>query len=64
MKQKIFDWLGVQDALEATGTYADGVFYLTRDETIVETRSERLRISYGRDFRTAHRIADTVPVLH
>ncbi|MGN7293311.1 hypothetical protein [Rhizobium sp. SAFR-030] len=25
MKQKIFDWLGVQDALEATGTYADGV---------------------------------------
>jgi hypothetical protein len=64
MKQKIFDWLGSRDALDATGTYADGVFHLTREETTVELRSERLRISYGRDFRTALRMVDTVPVLH
>ncbi len=54
----IDDWLRARtnDDL-ATGTFADGVFHITRNERILEARKENLRVSYGRDFRAAYRLA-------
>lgn len=47
---------------EETGTYADGLFYLTR-ESASAVRPERKRLSYGRDHRVAALLADRPPVL-
>jgi hypothetical protein len=63
MMLKIFDqWRMTTEAPEATGTYADGVFHLTREQSEMQTRPERLRKSYDRDYRAAHRMADSTPV--
>ncbi|MDO1582518.1 hypothetical protein [Rhizobium oryzicola] len=50
------------DAGLATGTYADGAFYLTRDGEAKEGKQHCMRESYDRDFRTARRLADSALV--
>ena len=60
---KIFDQRTVPgEGADATGTYADGVFYLTREQAEMQTRPERLRKSYERDYRAAHRMVDSPPL--
>ncbi len=60
MLNRIDSWFAHEpDEMPATGTFADGVFHLTRNERMIEARRENLRTSYGRDFRIAHRLADT-----
>lgn len=46
----------------ATGTYADGVFPLSREHAL-ETRADRMRLSYQRDVTVALRLEDH-PVLY
>ncbi|MCO5730353.1 exo-alpha-sialidase [Rhizobium sp. SSA_523] len=45
------------NSLIDTGTFADGITYLIRNERLVEARRENLRTSYGRDLRAAQRIS-------
>lgn len=49
--------LRAEDLQTATGTYADGIFPLTREQS-PETRADRMRLSYQRDVSTASRFAD------
>lgn len=49
--------LRAEEMQAATGTYADGMFPLTREESL-ETRADRMRLSYQRDVTTASRFAD------
>ena len=59
MLNRIDSWFALEpDEMPATGTFADGVFYLTRNERMIEASRENLRTSYGRDFRTAHRLVE------
>lgn len=45
--------LAKSEDVEATGTYADGVFHLTLAEQVAADRRNCLRASYERDHRTA-----------
>ena len=47
---------------EETGTYADGLFHLTKESASAQ-RPERKRFSYGRDHRVASLFAERPPVL-
>lgn len=62
MLKLIDQWLVPSEGPDATGTYADGIFHLTREQAEMQTRPERLRISYDRDYRAANRMADRAPV--
>lgn len=55
------DVLQMEDHQAATGTYADGLFPLTREEA-PETRADRMRQSYQRDTSAASKLADTFRV--
>lgn len=60
---KLLDILREQDdAGLATGTYADGAFYLTREGDAKDAKQHCMRESYNQDFRAASRMADSVPV--
>ena len=50
-----------EETMSATGTYADGIFPLTREECL-DARADRMRLSYQRDVTTASRLVDQVPV--
>ncbi|MFD1747027.1 hypothetical protein ACFSE1_16245 [Rhizobium helianthi] len=56
------DIVSTDDDVYATGTYADGLFYLTRQGVDAE-RCERKRLSYGRDFRAAAHLLEHPTVL-
>ncbi|WP_137137218.1 hypothetical protein [Rhizobium sp. FKY42] len=55
------DALELEDHQTATGTYADGLFPLTREEA-PETRADRMRHSYQRDTSAASHLADNSPI--
>ena len=57
------DTLQMEDLQAATGTYADGLFPLTREEA-PETRADRMRHSYQRDTSAASQLADSFPVFN
>ena len=44
------------DQFDATGTYADGVFFLTLDKDAERESNVRLRSSYGRDYSIARKL--------
>lgn len=55
-------WLKRQNDDYATGTFADGVFHLTRREDLLTDAShDNLRTSYGRDLRAAQTRASLSP---
>jgi hypothetical protein len=53
----IDEWLKRERDETATGTFADGVFHLTRREDLLtDARRDNLRTSYGRDLRAAQQL--------
>ncbi|WP_165218607.1 hypothetical protein [Affinirhizobium pseudoryzae] len=58
----IEEWLKTENEENATGTFADGVFHLTRrEDLLMDTARESLRTSYGRDLRAARNLMGLDP---
>lgn len=58
----IDEWLKQESDENATGTFADGVFHLTRkEELLTDAGRDNLRTSYGRDLRAAQHLVGATP---